>query len=317
MTSSHCTETKNNAFNLLRYVLPNPSSSTTASENPWNVTDLPNMVTQLRYGYHEWYNSSNKTILNGTFPYYATVGYIGNYGSNQNFKQYSYIQEPKFVSNVTNWNKIGLKMPSAVETYINKNSLTSQLLTLNDSTKALSLAAGVPIVEIEKKQKITIKGEFRKNCSYTYDASTKTSTLNEGSLDNTTAYVVYAQYVPFDISKMPENESNLIDISTDINHPIKDSANTGKLSKCRIVRNGKIDIQFTNNDTKDKVIFLKWEKLSNWSTIGTTRATGSGTNTDVHKTNTTTGETVAAPTWTYFGGGYAKFDNSFRWESIS
>ena len=111
---------------------------------------------------------------------------------------------------------------------------------------------------------------------------------------------------------MPENETNLIDISPST----KDVANTGKLAKCRIVRDGKINIEFTNNDIEDKIIFLKWEKLSNWSTAGTTRKTGSGTNTDVHKVNTLTGETIAAPTWTYFGGGFAKFDDKFSWSNI-
>ena len=315
LSSLHCSETRNNDWNLLRYTMPDPDYMTTPSENPWNLSSLPGAINQFRYAYHRKLSDTNYTLLNSNVPLYATRSYLGKYtygGTTWTFKQHMYIQEPKLLTSITNWNKIGLDMEPDVKTYINNNSLTSQLLTLSDKTKALSLAAGVPISKLEKKKKMTIKGEFRKNCSYDYNATTKKSVLNEGSLDDTDAYIIYAKYTPFNINTMPENETDLIDISPST----KDAANIGKLAKCRIVRDGKINITFTNDEEKDKLIFFKWEKLSNWTTPGTTRKTGAGTNTDVHKTNTLTGETVAPPTWTYFGGGFAKFEDKFSWQDI-
>lgn len=310
--SGHWTNTQQNKWNLLFRTLPDPDYLTTPIRNPWNVSSLPDAITHLRYAVHTYHSDSSYTLLNSSVPLYATRGYAGTWSDGNKFKQYMYIQEPELISSITNWNKIGLDIESEVKTYLDKNGLTGQLLTLSDNSSALSLAAGVPIAKIDKRQKLTIKGEFRKNCRYDYDATSKISTLNEGSLDDTDVYIVYAKYSPFDINTMPENETDLIDIS----RSPKDAANVGSLSKCRIIRDGKIDLTFTNVEEKDKVVFLKWEKLSNWTTVGSTRKTGTGTNTDVHKTNTTTGETVAAPTWTYFGGGFVKFEDKFNWQDL-
>ena len=307
--------------NFLYRLLPDRNNY---SDNPWNKSSLSNPLSVVQFAMHRYISGSDYNLINQTLPLDITKGFIGSgtYGSTTfYFYQHVYLQDAPFVTSITNWNKAGLNMPSTVDTYLTENSLTSKLLTLEDGKKALSLAAGVPIALVEKEQKIRLKGEFRLGCGYTYNAGTKTNTLNEGTLDTTDAYVVYAKYEPFDTDIYPEDESNLIDISTDENHTSKDTANVGKLAKCRIVRNGKIDIEIDNESngteaSKDKVIFLKWEKLSNWSTIGSTRKTGAGTNTDVHRLGTKTGETITPPTWTYFGGGYARFDDDFIYEDI-
>ena len=298
--------------NFLYRVLPDRNNY---ADNPWNKSSLSSPISDVRYALHIYHSDTDKSLLNETQPFDATKGMLNTFFQSPTtfrFYQHVYIQEPTFVSQVTNWNKTGREIQSSVKTYLDDNSLTSQLLTLSDKSKALSLAAGVPISVLEKNRKVTIKGEFRKNCRYVYNASTITNTLDEGSLDDTDAYVVYAKYKPFDITGMPEDDSELIDISP----TTKDTDNKGKLTKCRIVRNGKINIEFENYDNKDKIIFLKWEKLSNWNAARTARRTGAATNTDVHKMGTTTGETIAPPTWTYFGGGYAKFDDTFEWEDI-
>ena len=302
--------------NFLYRILPDRNNY---ADNPWNKSSLTNPLSETVFAMHRYVSDTDMNLINQTMPLDITKGFIGSgtYGSTlYRFYQHVYVQDAPFVTDVTNWNKVGLDIPTAVNNYLSDNSLTSNLLTLGDDKKALSLAAGVPIALVNKEQKIRLKGEFRLNCGYTYNAATKTNTLNEGIIDTTNAYVIYAKYVPFDTNSLPENESDLIDISTDKAHPTKDTANTGKLAKCRIVRNGKIDIEIENEESKDKIIFLKWEKLSNWATIGTTRKTGAATNTDVHKLGTRTGETIAAPTWTYSGGGYAKFDDSFVYEDV-
>ena len=296
--------------NFLYRLLPDRNNY---ADNPWNKSSLTNPKSEIRYAYHRWINATDKNLLNSTMPFDATKGIWTVYtssGTTRRFYQHIYVQEPTFVTQVTNWNKVGSEIQSSVKSYLDDNSLTSQLLTLNDNSKALSLAAGVPISVLEKNKKVTIKGTFRKDCAWTYNASTLTNTLNEGTVDNTNAYVIYAKYSPFDIDGMPEDDSDLIDIST------SDTDNIGRLTKCRIVRDGEINIEFENYDSKDKVIFLKWEKLSNWNAARTARRTGAATNTDVHRLGTLTGETITPPTWTYFGGGYAKFDNKFIWEDI-
>ena len=319
LPSYHYDQTYNiklNYWNLLRWILPDPDSCLTPANNPWNLSSLPSWKSQAVYGNHRWISpEAGQVATNGSMPLYVTKGYSSRWVDGPNtydFAQHVYVQEPDLDKTIRNWNKIGLTMPIVVNNYITKNSMTSQLLTLKDGTKAMSLAAGVPTAQIEKKQKLTVKGEFRKNCSYTYNASTKTSTLNEGSKDTTDVYVVYAKYSPFNINSMPEDESDLIDISPEV----KDTDNKGKLTKCRIVRDGNINIAFKNDTETEKVVFLKWEKLSNWNAARTARRTGSATNTDTHVINTRTGETIAAPTWTYFGGGFVKFDKSFKWENI-
>ena len=302
-------------WNLTQWTMPDPEISLTPAYNPWNVSELPGWQSVVKHAHHSYISSTDKLLTNQSTPLYATRGVRSRYvdsGRVYDFNQYVYIQEPRLCDVIQNWNKIGLKMPTVVNNYITENRMTSQLLTLDDKSKAMSLAAGVPIVQLEKTQKITIKGEFRKNCSYVYDATTKKSTLNEGTKDTTDAYVVYAKYSPFNINAMPEDESDLIDISP----TVKDSANIGKLTKCRIVRDGDINITFENRTGNEKVVFLKWEKLSNWNNARTTRRTGDATNTDVHVVNTRTDETIAPPTWIYFGGGFAKFDKEFRWENI-
>ena len=300
--------------NFLYRVLPDRSNY---ADNPWNKTSLTSPISDIQYALHIYHSDTDNILYDTTQPLDMTKSLYLIFSlydpSNPNvhrFFQHVYIQEPGFVTDIQNWNKVGLEINKDVLNYLKDNSLTSQLLTLDNDSKALSLAAGVPISLLEKRKKVTIKGEFRKDCEYTYNATTKTNTLNEGTLDNSNAYVIYAKYTPFNINGMPEDESDLIDIST------ADTDNKGKLTKCRIVRNGKINIEFENDDNKDKVIFLKWEKLSNWNSARTTRRTGTATNTDVHKLGTLTGETITAPTWTYFGGGYIKFDDKFEWEDI-
>ena len=277
------------------------------SLDPWPITGTTNKQTSLRAGM-SFTGSGYMRSWNMDFNY----GWFGETNSSINtyFKRNYYFLPDVNFRPITNWSHIGNNINSDVETYL--SSLSGSNATFKDDTDTtlLSLAAGVPIFSLEKKKKVIVTGEFKKNCQYTYTSNQ--NILDEGTTDDSEAYVVFAKLTPFDITSYPEEESDLIDISPET----KDVANVGKLEKCRIVRDGKLKIEIENESNVDKVVFLKWEKLSNWQDIGNTRKTGDGTNTDVRVRDANTG-TISPPTWTYFGGGYLKFDDRFEWVEIN
>ena len=275
------------------------------TRRPWDTT--PNATSYIRAGYNTINDSTGEYLkYYKDFVVDLNRGWFGQDDSSQNtYFKYNYYFTPDVgFRGITNWSHLGTAADKTVTNYLDRQSITGATFEDGNNNTLLSLAAGLPVVPIEKKQKVKILGEFRKDCSYSY-VSNK-NVLDEGTKDTTDVYVVYAKLTPFDITKMPEDESDLIDISPET----KDTENVGKLAKCRIVRDGELNIEISNETNIDKVVFLKWEKLSNWSTIGTTRRTADGTNTDVRVRGSNT-NTLSPPTWTYFGGGYLKLNDEF------
>ena len=303
--------------NLLYMHCPDIAHAANAAYNPWSKTISPVSKYHSAIALYDA-DPANYVYGLGENTLQIDEGWVGTgAGSTYTwpFDRY-YMQDIKFLG-INNWNKLGIATDTSVKNYV--NSLTSQnALFKNTETKEelLSLAAGLPVCDIEKKTKVTVTGEFRKNCAYSYNTTTRTNVLNEGTIDNTEPYVVYAKLTPFDITKLPENETDLIDISKLSSETTKDSDSKGKLAKCRIVRDGKLKFEIPNNDAKDKVVFIKWEKLSNWNSTRTTRNTAGATNVN-NRTDGSNTATRTNPTWTYFGGGYLKLDSKLSWESLN
>ena len=133
--------------------------------------------------------------------------------------------------------------------------------------------------------------------------------FNKSVIDNKNVYVVYAKKTPFDKTKMPDEETELLNISNN------DTENShAKFKNYLIVRDGKLNIELNNTSTSDAILFLKWEKLSNWNEGRTARKTADATNYDVHVEGSNT-NTIALPKWTYFGGGYLELANEFVYAS--
>ena len=134
---------------------------------------------------------------------------------------------------------------------------------------------------------------------------------NPTKLEKDKYYVIWAKDTPFDKTKLPENETGLIDISqgSSAAHRI------GKIAKCLVVKGGTFSFKVENRDKSDKILFLKWEELNNWNTARTARNTADATKYDVHVVGSNTG-TITTPKWTKFGGGYLKFPKKYKYKSI-
>ena len=275
-----------------------------------DVTPWGTSYTGMTSNCHVWTTSvaTGSFITNDkTVDVYMGRGWTG-YSTLNNWmlaKTYYIMPDVPF-SKVDNWSHLGRPLDSVTQNYLYSLNEFTPVFEMSNRTSILSLAAGLPVCEVKKSTKITITGTFRDGCYYD-----NANALHEGTVDDNDVYIVYAKLTPFDITKYPENETDLIDISS----IIKDTANVDKLAKCRIVRDGNLKLEIENDSFDDKVLFLKWEKLSNWSAIGSTRRTGAGTNTDIRVRNTDS-DTETPPTWTYFGGGYLKIDNRYTWENL-
>ena len=281
------------------------------SVNPWNESALPGAVSRIKNAVVVFYSAppANGNHWTGTYPISLGKGYgINSDGASQGWGMTKWLMPDVPFTSLTNYNQLGCKTDVSVSNYLSTIS-TNAILHDSSGNSLLSLAAGLPTCAIDKKKKVNIKGEIRRGCQISYNATTKTNTVVEGVVDTTNAYIVYAKLTPFDKTVMPEDETDLVDISPET----KDTANVGKLTKCLIVRDGKVNFDITNDSSNDKVIFLKWEKLSNWTTAGTTRKTGAATNYDVRVIGSNTDE-ITPPTWTYFGGGFLKLDSEFKWQ---
>ena len=296
-------------YNFLRGTFPDVDNITS---NPWNDNELTGWKSQVYAGFLK-FNATSHTDESQNFYGVGTVDAVrgwscGNANGYRINTDYVYLSEIPF-SATDNWNKIGRNTDNAIIDSVSSLNRTDAIIVDENNNKTLSLAAGLPVFSLEKEQSVDITGTFRKNCGWSYNVSTEENTLNIGDIDETTEYVIYAKSQPFDVTKLPEEEyDDLIDISGESN----DVANVGLLQKCKIVRDGKIKFTFKNESTKSCIVYLKWEKLSNWQTIGQVRKTGTATNTDINHYGSATG-TMTPPTWTYFGGGYLKLDDSFQW----
>ena len=287
------------------------------ANNPWNKTTLSNWQSTLFLGVY-LYNSDYAQLMNewGTIPFYIDEGWCPSNVSSWGgwAPDRVYMPDVKFL-NIDNWNKVGRGLDNTVLTYINSVAGNNATFKSSDGENLISLAAGLPICNIDGYRRVRVEGTFRKDCAYSYNSTTDENVLNEGTIDNTTPYVVYAKLTPFDITKLPEDESDLIDISLLDGETVKDTDCKGKLTKCRIIRDGKLKFDIINEAADEKVVFIKWEKLSNWNAARTSRRTGDAVNVnnriDGSNTNTRTN-----PTWTYFGGGYLKLNKEFLWEEI-
>ena len=225
---------------------------------------------------------------------------------------YKYYYQPDVrFTGISNWNQVGHKIDISLLNYI--KNLDNQNAIIKSKTQELfSLASGLPVCLLNAKSTTKIEATFRATPSYAW--KNKKNDLDKSTIDSKNAYVVYAKTTPFSKDLMPEDENNLLDISNG------DEANKGKLKKCLIVRDGKLNFEVNNTSTFDTYLFLKWEKLSNWMEKNSsnqeyvTRKEDYATNYDVHKEGSNT-EVITTPKWTYFGGGFLMFPDEFVYSS--
>ena len=288
---------------LYRHLAPYNNSA----DDPFGKTRGLGSNRNLLYGKIAISNGTQYARVTGSnvmIPYRSVAGRA--IGSSYEWKRSTFRIGDVPFTNLSNWNQLGVIVDSAITKNISDNNYNSALLRDGNNNTLLNLAAGLPVGTLDKQVTGTIKGKFLKDCAYSYNGTT--NVLNEGTTDNTDVYIIYAKLSPFDVTGFPEDDPDLLDISPET----KDAANVGKLSKCLIVRDGNINFRAENLSNKEKILYIKWERLSNWYTIGETRATGFGTLTD-NRGGTDNPNHLDPPTWTYFGGGYLKLDDTFEW----
>lgn len=273
--------------------------------NPWNLSASvfkENALGKIRMNN---FNTSTSYRYSNTkeFKLQLGRGYQNNNSAWTVDYKYYYQPDVKFTG-ISNWNQVGKEMDISLSNYI-KNKSSQTAIIKSKSKELLSLAAGLPVCTLYGKTTTTITGTFRATPSYVWKDNR--NVFNKSVIDNKNVYVVYAKKTPFDKTKMPDEETELLNISNN------DTENShAKFKNCLIVRDGKLNIELNNTSTGDAILFLKWEKLSNWNEGRTARKTADATNYDVHVEGSNT-NTIALPKWTYFGGGYLELPKEFMY----
>ena len=289
-------------WNALYYNFPD---AIFPDRNPWNLSGATFAANAINKIYMNRIDTSTNNPYAGYKEYTLNLG-RGYQNSNSawtvNYKYY-YQPDVKFTG-ISNWNQVGKKMDITLSNYI--KGLSSQTAIIKSKSKELlSLAAGLPVCTLYGKTTTSITGTFRKSPSYTWKDNK--NVFDKSTIDDENVYVVYAKKTPFDKTKMPDEETDLINISNN------DTENSkAKFKNCLIVRDGNPNIELNNTSTSDSVLFLKWEKLSNWNDARTARKEANATNYDVHVEGSNT-NTIALPKWTYFGGGYLELPKEFTY----